>query len=374
MIYRKEKMNNTILNWNEVDHRAIYSRQLKENPLYYDRNLNAWVVYSYEHCKTILQHADALIPPPLIEGAFSENGKLLLKSMARLSNGGQHDTSRAAAMAVFAKIKLVSAGMILKDILDGIPTGDDFDWVDAVAKQLPVRLLLKGLDFNADDSKYVAENLKNLVSIMLPNKTDHDIQWLNPVVDIVYQVAEKYTGILRMLTGEKQTNEVVISNLIGLFIQCYDAGRGLLCNSLLNMVKYKGNKITGWNKLVDETLRHDPPVHNTRRLAATDIAIGGQTIKAGETILVVLAAANLDENVFTNPAQFDLTRGNNDQHLTFGLGGHNCLAKHLCIDMAADVCRFLEENYGHIQILQREFTYETQLNVRLVKQLMISLK
>ena len=366
-------MNNTISNWNGTDHRAIYSRQLKENPLYYDRNLNTWVVYSYAYCKAILQHTDALIPLPIIDDGLSAKAKTLLNNLARLSNGGQHDASRIAAMAVFEKIKRVSTGLVLKELLNGTSTEDGFDWVEVVAKQLPVRLLLKGLDFNEGDSYYIAENLQTLVRIMLPNKSEQDIQLLNIVVDALYQIAEKHAEILGLLTGQTKVNEATICNLVGLFIQCYDAGRGLLCNALLNMAKYPNIDVADLNKLVVETLRYDPPVHNTRRIAANDITIGTQTIKAGEMILVVLAAANLDAQVFTNPCEFDIMRGNNNEHLTFGLGGHHCLAKYLCVAVAADVCRFLDENYRHIHILQNEFTYEPQLNVRPIKQLVVSL-
>jgi cytochrome P450 len=367
-------MNNTILNWNETDHRSIYLRQLKESPLYYVPNLNLWVVYSYAYCKAILQHEDAYIPEAVINDTLSDKGKLLLYNMARLGNGEHHDSARAAAMTVFKKIKEARTGLLLEELLSNTSTGNGFDWVETIAKQLPVRIILKGLDFENDDSNYIAEILQPLVRIMLPNKSEQDILMLNPVIDAVYHLAEKYAGSSGLLTGESQTDEMIICNLTGLFIQCYDAGRGLLCNTLLNMAKYADDKTPDWKKLVDETLRYEPPVHNTRRVAKNDISIGGQTIKAGETILVMLAAANLDDDVFSNPQQFDIKRGNNDQNLTFGLGGHNCLAKYFCIDMAADVCRFLAENYRQINILQKDFSYEQQLNVRLVKQLIISLK
>ena len=206
---------------------------------------------------------------------------------------------------------------------------------------------------------------------MLPNNTGQHTERLNPVVETVYNLAEKYAGRAGLLNGEKDWDEAIICNLVGLFIQCYDAGRGLLCNALLNMAKYADHKSTDWKLLINETLRDDPPVHNTRRIAAGDIVIDRQTIKAGETIMAVLAAANLDDAVFTDPTRFDLTRENSDRHLTFGTGGHNCLAKYFCIDMAVEVCRFLAENYGQINILQKKFTYEPQLNVRLVKQLMV---
>jgi cytochrome P450 len=366
-------MNNTILNWEGTDYQAIYLRQLKENPLYYDPDLKIWVTYSYAYCKAILEHPDVRIPELPVYDTLNDGARLLTDKLVRLSNGEQHVISRAAAMAVFQKIKSVNTGEVLQELLAAIPTGNEFDWVAVVAKQLPVRLILKGLDFDEEDANYVAENLQTLVLTMKPDKTEQEIQLLNPVVETVYILAEKYAARAGLLAGEKDADDTIICNLIGLIIQCFDGGRGLLCNALLAMTTYADNKSTDWNKLADETLRYDPPVHNTRRVAARDIIIGGQTIKSGEAILVVLAAANLDDNVFANPQNFNILRGNNDRHLTFGLGGHNCLAKYFCIDMAVDVCRFLAENYGQIHILQKEFTYEPQLNVRLVKQLMVSI-
>jgi cytochrome P450 len=308
-----------------------------------------------------------------VNEALNEKARILIGKMTRLSNGEQHFVSRAAAMAVFEKIKQVAAGEILKDILGNVSTDAGFDWVETVGKQLPVRLILAGFDFDQVDSNYIAENLPTLVQIMLPNNTGPGIERLNAVVETVYNLVEKYAGLTGLLNGERDWGEAVICNITGLFIQCYDAGRGLLCNALLNMAYYADDKSTDWRPLINETLRYDPPVHYTRRVAARDMVINGQTIKTGEIIMVVLAAANLDDAVFADAGRFDLARGNSDRHLTFGAGGHNCLAKYFCMDMAVDVCRFLAENYRWINILQKEFTYEPQLNLRLVKQLMVSI-
>jgi cytochrome P450 len=367
-------MNSAILRWEGTDHRAIYLRQLKQNPLYYDPHLKLWAVYSYAHCKAVLEHEDTRIPELPVYDTLNEKAKLLISKLARLSHGCQHVSGRAAAMAVFQSIKSVNTAQVLKGLIATVPKKNGFDWVEVVGKQLPVRLILTGLNFDEPDSNYVVENLHALVRIMLPDKTGQDIQQLNPVVDGVYHLAEKYAARAGLLHRDKDTDETAICNLIGLIIQCYDGGRGLLCNVLLNIEKYTDYKNIHWRLLVNETLRYDPPVQNTRRVATKDMTIGGQTIKAGETILVVLAAANLDDAMFADPLRFDLMRDNNDRHLTFGLGGHNCLAKHFCIDMAVDVCGFLAENYSQTHILQKEFNYEPQLNVRLVKQLMVDLK
>jgi cytochrome P450 len=319
------------------------------------------------------------VPEPVIDddGPLNSKAKLLMRKMARLSNNRQHIAARSAAMLIYQKISAVAVDDVLETLLIDTDAENGLDWVEAVAKQLPVRLILKGLGFNEKDSAYLAVNLATLVRIMSPNKTDEDVKMINPVVNECYAIAEQYV-ISNNFSSVKETIELLVCNLTGLLIQCYDAGRGLLCNVLLALVAdnnrngFIKNDGAYYNRLVNETLRWDPPVHNTRRIAADDIDMGAQTIRAGETILVVLAAANLDEKVFKNPCDFDMIRPGNEQHLTFGAGDHNCVAKYFNIAMAADVCRFLINKYQNITILQKEFCYEPKLNVRLIKQLMIS--
>ena len=60
--------------------------------------------------------------------------------------------------------------------------------------------------------------------------------------------------------------------------------------------------------MIREVLRHDPPVHNTRRFIAADGAIAGQRVAAGDTVLVVLAAANHDAAANPHPERFDVAR------------------------------------------------------------------
>jgi cytochrome P450 len=374
-------MNNTILNWDDADFRAIYTRQLKEHPLYYDPNLKLWITYSYEYCKAVLLSTDALVPEHFIDENSKMNKKmrLLVRNLARVSNDQQHLQSRTAAMTIYQSISTVSIDQVLKQLLDRIDTCAGFDSVDVVGKKLPVKVILKGLGIDGEDSTYITENLASLVRIMLPNKTVGDIELLNPVVDRFYDIGERYVVSRKFSANLPEEIGLIVCNLIGLFIQCYDAGRGLLCNALLRLAADDNRRshamvdTSYYRDLINETLRWDPPVHNTRRIAVNDICLGGETIKKGEAILIILAAANLDDEVFKDPNKFDLTRANNDQHLTFGLGGHNCVAKYLSIGMAADTCRFLTDNYQNINILQNVFNYEPQLNVRLVKQLMISL-
>lgn len=82
----------------------------------------------------------------------------------------------------------------------------------------------------------------------------------------------------------------------------------------------------GWADVVEETLRHEPPVkHLPLRFAVRDIPLpDGQTIREGEAILASYAAANRHPDWHGSPDDFDVTRLTKD-HLAFGHGIHFCL-------------------------------------------------
>ncbi|CAB4619500.1 unannotated protein [freshwater metagenome] len=80
---------------------------------------------------------------------------------------------------------------------------------------------------------------------------------------------------------------------------------------------------------IEELLRFTTPVIHFTRTASVDVEIGGKTIKAGERVLMVYAAANRDERAFANPDSLDVRRDPNE-HVAFGAGGpHFCLGANL---------------------------------------------
>src|SRR5262249_17941228 len=79
---------------------------------------------------------------------------------------------------------------------------------------------------------------------------------------------------------------------------------------------------------IDEILRWTSPAIHTCRRAAVDLEIHGQKIRAGETIAMMISAANFDPRAFDQPDRFDLARTPNE-HLTFGIATHICLGMHV---------------------------------------------
>ena len=110
--------------------------------------------------------------------------------------------------------------------------------------------------------------------------------------------------------------------------------RNALSGSLIAFDEYRdqarllGERPELLDSAVEEVLRWFSPVHYFRRTATADTMLGGEHIAEGERVVVWLAAANRDPEVFDDPHRFDITRDPNP-HLAFGYGTHFCLGAHL---------------------------------------------
>jgi cytochrome P450 len=78
------------------------------------------------------------------------------------------------------------------------------------------------------------------------------------------------------------------------------------------------------NAAVEETLRYEPPVDATGRIASRDMEIGGCPVKQTQALTMFLRAANRDPEAFENPDRFDITRAKKP-HVAFGGGAHICI-------------------------------------------------
>ena len=370
---------------------ALYENMRREYPVYWDSPNRLWAVYSYEGCKTILNNTDALIPLAVQQNkdGLSECASQVVDRLARLSNGAQHEVAKQTVLLLFDNMKTIDVAGIARGLL---LKERETDWVNAVCRKLPVIAVAHSFGFDEKDTHVISEGIGRLITIMLPGKTAAQAKDINDIVQEIYGIAEKQlltTGFYKSMrntliekyhTGEQEAAVLFISNLIGLFIQSYDACRGLLSNALLQMF---GNKEVNpgyftnesyLEKIVTETLRFDPPVQHTRRLAGADILLNNIGIKKGDAILVVLAAANRDTMSFSRPGIFDTERMNNNRHLTFGIGGHRCPANRFSIGLCIKCLLYFFSNYKTIKLLQKDIQYEPLMNVRLPKNIFISLQ
>jgi cytochrome P450 len=80
-----------------------------------------------------------------------------------------------------------------------------------------------------------------------------------------------------------------------------------------------------WPGAVEEILRLESPVQLSARVAIVDSEVAGRHVEAGKLVILYLAGANRDPEVFADPHRFDITRENAGKHLSFSGGRHFCL-------------------------------------------------
>lgn len=367
----------------------VYRVMLAEYPVYWDETNRLWAIYSYKACTAMLHADDAHIPVinPGNKDGLNDHALLISEHLVRLSNGMAHAIARSVAMRLYEKMKPVATNHLVEKLLTTRGAPNETDWVNTVCKKLPVLAVLHSLGFSEEDAGVIARNIEILVTIMLPNKTPEQVKDINAISKEVYRLVESHLLSSRLYEPviHKKSEQYKIEadqmlslwtvNCIGLMIQSYDAGRGILSNALLPLLgSHHIQNISKefLHKSITETLRYDPPVHNTRRVAINDIMLNNITIKKGDALLLVLAAANRDPLQFNQPNSYDIKRWNNNEHLTFGSGAHSCIARHWVVSLTADCLYFLFNRYTCIQLVQQEIQYEPLVNARLPKSLLIS--
>ena len=96
-------------------------------------------------------------------------------------------------------------------------------------------------------------------------------------------------------------------------------------------------------RVVQETLRWDPPVQRTGRFALEPLELAGQPVRKGELVVTLIGAANRDPEVYQRPDTFDILREGGPGHLAFSSGIHYCLGQSLARLEAAIALRMLAE-------------------------------
>jgi cytochrome P450 len=136
--------------------------------------------------------------------------------------------------------------------------------------------------------------------------------------------------------GERLTSAEIASFFILLAVAGNETTRNAISHGVLALTRYPEQRELWWNDFethsasaVEEIVRWASPVIYMRRTTTRDVEVSGVTIPAGAKVTMWYCSANRDEEKFTNPWMFDVTRTPNP-HLGFGGGGvHFCLGANL---------------------------------------------
>ncbi|ART67665.1 cytochrome P450 [Mycobacterium dioxanotrophicus] len=131
-------------------------------------------------------------------------------------------------------------------------------------------------------------------------------------------------------SGVQLTEDEIVATCDLLLIAGHETTVNLIANAILAMLRHPqqwtalGGEPGRVSRVIEETMRYDPPVQLVSRIAGADMTIGDVEVPNGDTMLLLVAAAHRDPGVFDRADEFDPDRGA-IRHLGFGKGPHFCL-------------------------------------------------
>jgi cytochrome P450 len=246
-----------------------------------------------------------------------------------------------AVQGLTARVQAIADGL-----LDRVQTRGRMDLIEEYAFPLPMTVIAELLGIPARDRERFRRWSDAFVTPSV------NLQRNAKKYAKTHRLMADFTGYLREIFAERRRHPR--ADLISQLLQVEEAGDRLREDELFSMmillivaghetvVNLIGNGVLAllqhpaqWALLqaqpaligsaVEEMIRYDGPVERaTMRFAACDLALDGHTLRRGDAVSLVLAAADRDPAHFPQPDQFEITRTNN-RHLGFGLGIHYCL-------------------------------------------------
>jgi cytochrome P450 len=242
-----------------------------------------------------------------------------------------------------------NAKTIVEELKDA---GSGTDFVERCAKELPIRTLSDMVGIPAEERQKVARAADAMVSWADPVYLNgrQPLEVLFEAQMYIHQVAFGLAAERRATPGDDLLSALVNAEVDGdrlsdadiaaffvlLAVAGNDTTRQTTSHALKALTDYPDqrawlledfdNRIGG---AVEEFIRWATPVMTFRRTAAKDVDIAGQTVSAGEKVVMFYSSGNFDTAVFEHPERLDLSRSPNP-HVGFGGGGvHFCLGANL---------------------------------------------
>ncbi|AZV64131.1 cytochrome P450 [Peribacillus frigoritolerans] len=333
---------------------AWCKRMLENDPVSYHEGTDTWNVFKYEDVKRVLsdyKHFSSVRKRTTISvGTDSEEGSVPEKIQITESDPPDHRKRRSLLAAAFTPRSLQNWEPRIQEIADELigqmDEETEIDIVASLASPLPIivmadlmgvpskdRLLFKKwvdtlfLPFDkekqeeVDKLKQVAakEYYQYLYPIVVQKR-------LNPADDIISDLLKSEVD------GEMFTDDEVVRTTMLILGAGVETTSHLLANSFYSLL-YDDKEV--YQELhenldlvpqaVEEMLRFRFNLIKLDRTVKEDNDLLGVELKEGDSVVVWMSAANMDEEMFEDPFTLNIHRPNNKKHLTFGNGPHFCL-------------------------------------------------
>ena len=349
---------------------AMFDTLRAEDPVHWNPeaapNSGFWAVTRYDDIWTVDRDPETFTSTRYVNLEEVDDDLMDLRRSMLETDGPRHRALRKLIQREFSPGPLArNYENFLRDLtnvtIDNALQNSEFDFVEKVSADFPINVLVRLLDVPVSDTGMLINWGNQMVANTDPDYTEHlitdpdsdqyrHLPFRSPAALEVFEYGRELarrrkggsgTDLISTLVnkvpedGEPLSPSDFDNYFLLLVIAGNETTRHAISQSMLALIENQDQLkllqeqpelIPG---AVEEFLRWASPVYHFRRTATQDVELRGKQIKAGDKVVMWFASGNRDDDVFTDPYRFDVTRTNVD-HLTFGKGSpHVCMGNAL---------------------------------------------
>jgi cytochrome P450 len=332
---------------------AVFARMRENDPVLRQPGLDGetpiWFVTRHDDVLRVLLDDERFVRDPELAGVAGED---LPESFAFIANhmlnkdGDDHRRLRRLVTKAFTP-RMVEhlrprIQEIADELIDAVESQGRMDLVDEFAFPLPMMVIAELLGIPHEDRDRFRAWSNAIVTPALSAEALAEFgEQMNAFVAYLRELfarrrAEPRDDLISALlqaedAGDTLSEQELFSMVVLLIVAGHETTVNLIGNAALALLQHPEQRAALERdpalipQAIEELLRYDGPVERAlNRWATTDVELGGQTIRRGETMIVLLGSANRDSDRFADADTLDVTRPAT-KHLAFGRGSHYCL-------------------------------------------------
>ncbi len=341
---------------------GYFERLRKEDPVHYCREAfdgPYWSVTTFDDIVYVEKHPEIFSSEPTIV-IPNPDPEFPLTAGFITMDGAKHDAHRKTVQPVASPRNLKRLEPLIRErvgqILDGLPVGETFNWVEKVSIELTTGMLATMFDFPWEDrhkltywSDVATMSEEQLADVgkSIEDRQNDLMECLEYFADLwrkrANRPAEGELDFVSALANSEATRDLAPDtnplDYLGTLILLIVGGNDTTRNSISGGVLALNENPDEYAKLrkdpslipnmVNEIIRWQTPLAYMRRTATQDTELGGKQIKQGDKVVMWYVSGNRDESAIPRADEFLIDRPNSKNHLSFGWGVHFCMGSRL---------------------------------------------